>query len=75
MNENILTIILCIIASLLAVIVCNYNRFQNRFKYCCRKKSQSISIDEMKIIIDDLDEIENKEKNNKHYDNDENELR
>jgi hypothetical protein len=59
MNENILTIILCIVASLLAVILCNYNKCKYRFKYCCQKKSKSITIDEMKIIIDDMDEFEN----------------
>ena len=71
MNENILTIILCIIASLLVVIICNYNRCRNRFEYCCHKKSQSISIDEMKIIIDDMDDFENKKNKSNE---DENEL-
>jgi hypothetical protein len=60
MNDTILTVILCSTASLLAVIICNYNRCRHRFEYCCHKKTQSISIDEMKIIIDDMDDFENK---------------
>jgi hypothetical protein len=73
MNENIIIIILCVIASLLVVIICNYNRCKYRFKYC-QKKSKGITIDEMKIIIDNLDEIENKEKDHKKNNSDENEL-
>jgi hypothetical protein len=74
MNENVLTIILCVIASVLAVILCNYNKCKYHFKMCCNKKQQGITIDEMKIIIDDMDEFENN-KHNKHNKNpDENEL-
>ena len=63
MNETTITIILCVIASTLAVIVCNLNRCKYWFKYSCQKKSQGITIDEMKIIIDDMDEIDNLNKN------------
>ncbi len=74
MNETTLTIILCIIASFLVVLVCNYNKFKYYFKIYCNKKQQGITIDEMKIIIDDLDDFENN-KYNKHNKNpDENEL-
>jgi hypothetical protein len=71
MNDTILTVILCAIASLLTVIICNYNRCKYRFKYCYyNKKSKGITSDEMKIIIDDIDDFENNKNNNK----DENEL-
>ncbi len=69
MNETILSIILCTVASLLVIIICNYNKCKHRFNFC-HKKSKGITIDEMKIIIDDLDEFKNK--NNKK--SDENEL-
>jgi len=74
MNENVLTIILCVIASLLAVILCNYNKCRHRFENCCRKKTQGITIDEMKIIIDDMDELENDKDNKINKNQDENEL-
>ena len=73
MNENTITIILCVIASLLTVMICNYNKCRHIFQNCCHKKTQGITIDEMKIIIDDIDEIENN-KNNKKNNSDENEL-
>ncbi len=74
MNENTITIILCVIASLLTVMICNYNKCKHRFQNCCRKKQQGITIDEMKIIIDDFDEIENNKDNKKNKESDENEL-
>ncbi len=75
MNETVITIILCSIASFLTVILCNYNKCKYIFKNCCHKKQQGITIDDMKIIIDDLDEIENNKKEiNKNKQSDEIEL-
>ncbi len=74
MNENVLTIILCVIASVLAVILCNYNKCKYHFKKCCYKKQKGITIDEMKIIIDDFDEIENNKHNKKNKESDQIEL-
>lgn len=57
MNEDIIIIILCVIASLLVIMICNYNRCYNRCYY--RKQSKGITTDEMKIIIDDMDDFQN----------------
>ena len=62
MDDNILIIILCIIASIIVSICCNYERIKDKINCNCLKKKYNtgLSISEMKIVIDNLDKKEDK---------------